>query len=181
MSQKSLLDPFVLLMIDEGVNTSYQLQRRAGLSLGATIPSLRRLSRQGLIVADEAGARGRQEFRMTARGRHALRSWQDEVAAGKGVRPDLESHARGIVLAWSEGQLELVRELLRHGIAERRRRSQKTASRPRLRSGGAADLYRWMLAVIERERLRSEARVLTMFDRFLTSPPQSNRRSDRRG
>jgi len=48
--RRSDLDPFVLALIDSGVSTPYELKAAAGLSPGATIPSLRRLLEEELVV-----------------------------------------------------------------------------------------------------------------------------------
>jgi hypothetical protein len=46
--RKTDLDLFVLALVDSGVATPYALQMTAGLSPGATIPVLQRLTEAGL-------------------------------------------------------------------------------------------------------------------------------------
>ena len=45
----SVLDLFVLSLFDRGLETPYDLQRQAGVSLGSSVPALRRLEAAGLI------------------------------------------------------------------------------------------------------------------------------------
>jgi hypothetical protein len=43
------LDLFVLALVADGISTPYELQKAAGLSQGATIPTLRRLLKEGFV------------------------------------------------------------------------------------------------------------------------------------
>jgi hypothetical protein len=51
------LELFVLTLIEDGVSTPYEPQQAARLSLGATIPALRRLLEGGLVLLGKAGTR----------------------------------------------------------------------------------------------------------------------------
>jgi DNA-binding PadR family transcriptional regulator len=46
---QSVLDVYIVALLDRGFETCYDLQRRGGLSLGSTVPALRRLEAAGLV------------------------------------------------------------------------------------------------------------------------------------
>ncbi len=96
------LDLFVLALIESGTSTPYQLQRAAGLSQGATIPSLQRLLEAGFVRQGEPGLRGRTEYKLTARGMRALKNgWRTLIEAGPSG--DLDSDLRVALLAIAVG------------------------------------------------------------------------------
>jgi len=73
----SLLDIFVLSMLDRGLETSYSLQRRGGLSVGSTIPVLGRLETAGLAKKAEVlggSKRRRHAYQLSAAGRKLART-----------------------------------------------------------------------------------------------------------
>ena len=93
----SALDLFVLSMLDRGCQTPYDLQRQAGLSLGGTVPALRRLTKAGLLtrVDDETGTkRPRHHYRLTASGKEKARKGWKEHLSGAKIPADLDSILR---------------------------------------------------------------------------------------
>src|SRR5581483_1473735 len=74
----SSFDIFLLVMVDLGVSTPYDLRERAGLSPGATIPALRRLQSRGYIKAGQTGSRGRTQYSATPKGKSHLQEHRDE-------------------------------------------------------------------------------------------------------
>jgi DNA-binding PadR family transcriptional regulator len=73
----SVLDVFVLSLLDRGLETPYDLHRQGGLSLGASTPALQRLVKAGLIERAEgepARNRPRHEYRLTPSGKQSARS-----------------------------------------------------------------------------------------------------------
>jgi DNA-binding PadR family transcriptional regulator len=77
------LDVFVLALIDSGVSTSYDLQKAAGLSQGATIPALQRLLDARLVRQRKPGARGRTDYQVNAAGKRLLNDgWLSLIEAG---------------------------------------------------------------------------------------------------
>lgn len=75
----SVLDLFILSLLDRGLETPYDLQRQGGLSLGSTVPALRRLESAGLVRKKASVAlskRPRHWFQLSAAGRKmARRGW----------------------------------------------------------------------------------------------------------
>jgi DNA-binding PadR family transcriptional regulator len=97
------LDLFVLALVDEGLATTpYRMQVDAGLSLGATIPALRRLQKERLVIASKAGPRGRVEFRSTPTAAQKLRQgWKLLLEAGP--TGDLDADLRIAILTLRVG------------------------------------------------------------------------------
>lgn len=93
----SVLDIFILSLLDRGRETAYDLQRQAGLSLGSTVPALRRLEVKRLIRRQETltrGSRPRHAFALTAAGRKLARSgWKPLLDSGR-CEDDLETLLR---------------------------------------------------------------------------------------
>ena len=85
--EPSVLDIFILSLLDRGFETTYDLQRQAGLSLGSTVPALRRLEARHLITRHEtltAGARPKHSFSLTASGRKLARTgWKPFFEANR--------------------------------------------------------------------------------------------------
>jgi DNA-binding PadR family transcriptional regulator len=81
------LDLFVLALVAEGLKTPYEMQARAGLSPGATIPVLERLSQQKLLRREKAGARNRSPFGLTAAGTRWLQTGWRELVESEPLGP----------------------------------------------------------------------------------------------
>ncbi len=98
----SVLNVFVLSLLDRGLKTPYSLQREGGLSLGATTPSLRRLSAARLVAREDgenATRRPRYEYRLTAAGRKAARTgWREHFDEVR-IASDVDSVLRLVDLA----------------------------------------------------------------------------------
>ena len=72
----SVLDLFVLSLLDRGLETPYDLHRRGRLSLGSTVPALRRLKTAGLVRKKApvgSSKRPRHWFQLSAAGRKLAR------------------------------------------------------------------------------------------------------------
>jgi DNA-binding PadR family transcriptional regulator len=110
------LDLFVLALIADAVSTPYDLQKKAGLSQGATVPTLRRLLQEGLVEHGKAGVRGRVVHRITKEGRKILKTgWRELLDAGPSG--DLDADLR--VALWSGGERRLAVDFLRESAAAR--------------------------------------------------------------
>jgi DNA-binding PadR family transcriptional regulator len=114
---RSDLDLFVLALIESKVSTPYDLQRIAGLSPGATIPSLRRLVGQRFVAVGEAGPRGRIDYAITADGRkHLKTAWQALI--DDGPSGDLDADLRvALLVLWVGGDRRLAKNFLRQSAA----------------------------------------------------------------
>jgi DNA-binding PadR family transcriptional regulator len=96
------LDQFVLALIDSGVSTPYEFQKAAGLSQGATIPTLQRLLEARLVRQGKTGPRGRTDYMVTAAGKRLLKDgWLALIEAGPSG--DVDSDLRVALLALLRG------------------------------------------------------------------------------
>jgi DNA-binding PadR family transcriptional regulator len=72
----SVLDLYILSLLDRGLQSPYDLHSKGGLSLGSTLPALRRLEEAGLVrkkVPAGSGKRPRYWFQVSAAGRELAR------------------------------------------------------------------------------------------------------------
>jgi DNA-binding PadR family transcriptional regulator len=113
------LDLFVLALIAEGISTPYDLQKKAGLSQGATVPTLRRLLQESLVEQGKPGVRGRVVHRITKEGRKILKTgWKELLDAGPSG--DLDADLRVALLSlWAGGERRLAADFLRQSAAAR--------------------------------------------------------------
>jgi DNA-binding PadR family transcriptional regulator len=83
--RQSVLDLFILSLLDRGLETSYTLQRTGGLSVGSTVPALRRLEEAGLVRKTGgivASKRPRYGYQVSAAGRKLARDgWKVHLRA----------------------------------------------------------------------------------------------------
>ena len=98
----SILDIFLLTMFDRGAQSPYDLQRGAGISLGASVPSLRRLTASKLVSWEEGRAatnRPRHEYRLTASGKAAARTAWKPFFEADDTPADIDSILRLVDMA----------------------------------------------------------------------------------
>jgi len=95
----STLEFMILVMVERGLATTYDLLTQAGLSVGATSRALRRLKSAGLLNSTSGKRRKSQRFRLTPRGASALgRCWESVTTEAGPV--SLEAALRVIYLGW---------------------------------------------------------------------------------
>ncbi len=169
----SSLEVFLLALIDGGIATPYAMRERAALSVGATLPALRRLEHQGLVERGKTGPRNKTVFKLTAAGRKALGSGvmhivKEFLAAMPG---EIESILRVAALAAAQGKRPDAARLLQGAAADRGRRAEalkKEVAALNERSGrgkappDVASVYRSMLAVCSSAQRRAESKALTV-------------------
>ena len=166
------LDLLILSLVEAGINTPYRWQSQAGLSLGGTLPAVRRLLARHLVSEAAAGPRGRREFTITAAGRSELKRI-DHYLDDALLEPvgDLESVLRVFAIALHAGRQDVVRRLLQDATSEydrRAGRAQKRASDSSERDGVAA-LYLATTSHCEADRLQAQAASLrSLLSQFQT-------------
>ena len=117
-----ILDLFLLALIAEGVDTAYSWQRRANISTGASLPSVRRLAARGLVSEAETGPRGRRRFGLTRAGRNELSRITEYVeAALQKDMFDIESVLRLASMAHAIKRRDLVDALLKKAALDRKK------------------------------------------------------------
>lgn len=117
--RKTDLDLFVLALVDGGVSTPYALQMSAGLSPGASIPALQRLTEAGLVRQGKPGSRGRTEHRVTPAGKKLLKTgWRSLIE--EGPSGDLDADLRVALLALLAcGERRVAADFLRQSAARK--------------------------------------------------------------
>ena len=157
------LELFVLALVDRKINTPYLLREKAGLSPGATIPVLNRLTSEGYLRRGEPGSRRRAEYDIASKGRRYLENagiqqLQEPIPA------DMESILRIATLAILCGAarskvadyLKRAAEMKKAGSANSHKGKKAALPTPPT----DADLYVWMQSINRNARLLSDAAVL---------------------
>jgi DNA-binding PadR family transcriptional regulator len=184
-SSPSVLDLFILSMVDRGLQTSYALQRDGGLSVGSSIPALRRLEEAGRVKRTKvtaASKRPRHGYQLSAPGRKLASSgW---VPLLKDRPPtDLDAALRLADLANHYGAKVVDIASLFHRAAKDRVVMSKQASAATVKDGVASLLYVSTKNDWDASRLTAEAKFLTGLAKSLTRDDtgKPKRGSRRRG
>jgi DNA-binding PadR family transcriptional regulator len=154
-----VLDLFVLTMLDRGVSTPYDLQHQAGLSQGAAIPALRRLTRAKLVekaAEQSATKRPRHRYTLTAKGLGTIQCHAHRLLADFEPSSGLDTILRTVDMSVHYGapRSAIVEALER--AADKRTATE--AGRSSL--GKDAGLYLQFRRAFDQERLAVEARTL---------------------
>ena len=158
------LEIFVLAGVRAGLDTAYDLNRFADLSVGATLPLLARLETAGLLRS-KGGPRRSKQYSMTPSGRSLLQtSWRKLLEE---VPREFEAILRvAYVAAMMEAGLKSTRKFLnaaaeqRRDFAETRRREAESISREAAADGFGRG-HRWLRAHSDSVRLEAEASLLS--------------------
>src|ERR1017187_4663427 len=161
MAFPSLLDFFILSMFDRGLQTSYDLLQQGGLSLGSTVPALRRLEKAGLVrrktpTANSSG-RPRHCYELSPAGRKLARTgWMPLL---KNPPPtDLDAVLRLADLAsHHNAKLADIASLFERAARDRAL-SSKRASAGKVKEGVPSLLYPATKSGWDSGRLAAEAR-----------------------
>ena len=111
-------DVLLLLLIGYGLATPYDLLSKAGLGVGQTSPSMKRLKVNGMLV-DSPGSRKSRRYTVTAEGCKTLRRALANALANRQqqtLSAPFDSVPRWIILAWLRSGIEEAR----HVFAEAR-------------------------------------------------------------
>ena len=150
------LDMFLLGLVRGGLKTPYDWQARARVSLGASLPAVRRLLDRDLIKKRVRGPRGRHEFSLTPLGDDELNNlkFYVEDALDRKIG-DLETVLRLACLATVIGKNEVAKELFSGAVKEHRTRARLARSRaviPESVESGLGSLYSTALTRCETEQ-----------------------------
>jgi DNA-binding PadR family transcriptional regulator len=108
------LELFVLLCTKIGITTPYQFMTEAGVGVGASSPTLKRLKQKGLL-ASSIGPRNRVSYSITVEGETLLRSTLQAGPDAYGqptARGIYDSLHRVIFFAWIKGRPDEARGVL---------------------------------------------------------------------
>lgn len=166
----SVLDLFLLSMLDRGTQSPYDLQRAAGVSLGASVPSLRRLTASKLVTRTEETAatnRPRHAYKLTAAGKQAARAGWKPFIDSDDPPSDLDSLLRvADMAAHYRAEKQKIRSFLKRA-AERKSQLAQHAnlSSTATRSGDRVS-YMSMRVHCDAARLQAEADTLVKLARI---------------
>jgi len=176
------LETFLLVLVEFGLSTPYELLSKAGLGPGLTSPVLKRLKEAGLLTS-KPGPRNRQRYAITKKGRKAIDRSLESGRVGfwrLGLLDLYGSLPRGIVLSWLLGGIDEARNgVIRAGedlmvLAQKTRRDADELRTSMLRlqadivkhEPGAdegmlvATTYQWIKAVCDAETFMGQSKAI---------------------
>lgn len=166
----SVLDVFLLSMLDRGAQSPYDLQRTAGVSLGASVPSLRRLTAGKLVTRTEGTAatnRPRHAYKLTAAGKQAARSGWKPFLDSDDPPSDLDSLLRVVDLAAHyRADKPKIRSFLKRAAERKSQLAQHADLSSTATRSGDRGLYMSMRAHCDAARLHAEADTLVKLARI---------------
>jgi DNA-binding PadR family transcriptional regulator len=154
------LDLFLLGLIREGLTSAYEFRERAAVSVGASLPALRRLQEMGYISRGKRLNRNRRELKLTALGQKQLRTGiRTYLKLYQQTPPsDGESILRVFSLAMCAGKHSAARRLLSAASAAKKQAAwDSKSSVENLRDLGST--YIRALNLLERERRSGERKA----------------------
>jgi DNA-binding PadR family transcriptional regulator len=170
----SVLDLFILTLLDRGLETPYDLQRQGGLSLGSTVPALQRLAAAGLIRKRESSGtskRPRHSYQLSALGRNrAKNGWKTRLKSPNQM--DLDAVLRVAYMAqYYNARTADIVEFFKAAVSERR---VPTSSRLLDSDGKSSSLgHMPTLRAWNAARLKAEAKFLAALAKSATSTSAS--------
>jgi DNA-binding PadR family transcriptional regulator len=172
----SILDLFVLSLFDRGLETPYDLQRQAGVSLGSSVPALRRLEAAGFIKkrkAIAASKRPRHSYQLSTAGRNLAQSgWKTHLKTPNQMDLDAVLKVADMAQHYRAKAADIV-EFLAAVISERTVPARSRLSKldgTRSSLGHMNTLEAWNLA-----RLKAEVKFLADYRNRLRRPESCGR------
>ena len=149
-----------------GEVSPYSLRQQLDLSLGTTVPALRRLSKEGLVERVAKAQSRAQKYSLTPRGTKVLERWAER--AFPDVLPaDTEAVLRIVGLVCVIGG-DADRKRIPPFLKEAARLKERSAEEHELKAKQHFEIrerewneYLWMSNLVNAQRLRGEAAALT--------------------
>jgi DNA-binding MarR family transcriptional regulator len=159
-NETTSLDLFLLGLIREGLTSAYEFRERAAVSVGASLPALRRLEEMGYIRRGKLLSRNRRELKLTALGQKQLRTGiRTYLKLYQQTPPsDGESILRICSLAMWAGKHSAARRLLSAASAAKKQAARdfkSSVKNPR----DLGSTYIRALNLLERERRSGEKKA----------------------
>ena len=154
------LELFLIALLERDINTPYSLHVNAGLSPGATIPVLKRLSAAAYLQRGNPGVRGRTEYQVTVKGRqHLNSSWPGMLESS--IPTDMEAILRTASLAILRGaNRKSVAAYLERAARERASNARGGKKEAVPGTTEQPGLYAWMRSIHVKARHRSDVKAL---------------------
>ena len=172
----SVLDLFLMSMLDRGAQSPYELQRLAGVSLGASVPSLRRLTASKLVTREEGTAatnRPRHEYKLTAAGKQAARIGWKTYLQEASTSLDLDSLLRIVDMAFHCGaEKKAIKSFLKQAAGSRALMAEKAGLAEKGFASPDMASYMRMRASCDAIRLRAESDAFSSLATSLGSQRQ---------
>jgi DNA-binding PadR family transcriptional regulator len=160
----SVLDVFVLSLLDRGLETPYDLQRQGGLSLGASTPALRRLVKANFVKRTEgesATNRPRHQYQLTATGKREARAAWKPFVDSDNPPSDLDSLLRVVdMAAHYQADKQKIRAFLKRAADGKSLLAQQAGLSSKATRSGDRVLYQGMRVRCDAARLLAEAKTL---------------------
>lgn len=173
----SVLEIFILSILDRAAASPYNLRQKWAISLGASLPSLKRLVDRKLAVRREgrsATNRPRHVYALTKAGRRTARSAWKGFLQGKRTISDLDSVLRIVDMALYYGaDSALISSFLRR-VGEKRMAAAKQAAM-RTNTQELSPTYWILRGRSEASRLRTEGKFLRTVAASLTNAKRTRR------
>jgi DNA-binding PadR family transcriptional regulator len=184
---------FLLVLVEFGLSTSYDLLSKAGLGPGLTSPALKRMKEAGLLTSTP-GPRNRVRYAITEKGANLRKDSFEPGAANYwqlGQTDIFESLPRGIILAWLHSGVDEAHKGVARAIgnaavvAQRRLRDAEElrASLVRLQADILKDnsataksvliatAYQWMKAECDAALFRMQVEATAQISKLLAHLP----------
>jgi DNA-binding PadR family transcriptional regulator len=166
---QSVLDLFILSLLDRGLQTPYDLNRQGGLSLGSTVPALRRLTAAGLIKKREAtgtSKRPRHTYQLSNAGRtQAREGWKKYLKAHNQMDLDAILRVADMAHYYNAKAADIV-EFLEAVVSERRMPGRSRL--PNLDGTSVSLGYMTALKAWNAVRLKAEEKFLAALAKSVT-------------
>jgi DNA-binding PadR family transcriptional regulator len=160
----SVLDVFVLSLLDRGLETPYDLQRQGGISLGASSPALQRLVKANLIKRGEGASatnRPRHQYQLTPSGKQAARSAWKPFLDSDDPASDMDSLLRVVDLAAHyQADKQKIRAFLKRAADGKSLLARQAGLSSKATRSGDRVRYMGMRVRCDAARLLAEAKTL---------------------
>jgi DNA-binding PadR family transcriptional regulator len=154
----------ILALVQNGLHSAYDLKKRAGISVGTSVPVLARLHGAGLLDRSEIDQRNARRYLTTTAGAQTLTTaWRTCLNS----RPaDVESIIRIGYLAWTLGNDQEASAFLQQAAKTlHARATTMKAEASELFNGVQHELhgnaYRWLRTCCDAARLHASAEAVT--------------------
>jgi DNA-binding PadR family transcriptional regulator len=184
------LELFILALVQQGINTPYEIQLRAALSVGSTLPAFDRLLEKRLVKEEKPEARRRRRFTLTTTGQKELqdaRTHLDQLSSD--AAGDLEATLRLACLALFWKDTQLASKILVRAAGEfegRSANSLRLGRKPVDSQSNLAAMYQSLLFLNEADRQKAAAKRMRALARNFESsarkarPTSGSRQSGRK-
>ena len=154
----------MLALVQNGLRSAYDFKKRAGISVGTSIPALGRLHDAGLLDLSETNQRNARRYLITASGAQTLKdAWRTCLSS---PTADVDSIIRIGYLAWTLGNDREASEFLQRAASTLQVRATTIKAEASESFNGVqhelpGSAYRWLRTYCDAVRLHACAGALT--------------------